>query len=127
LYESHAGSVPLLLAWPLSLFNGQTKPDKTIPIPINTSVCKILDDPSVYNNKLVKVRGYVRANFEYSVLIDEHCPDDSIWFAFADGSAPPELQTMVGGSGSPGGKGSKGRLTLPISVHLVKDENFALL
>jgi len=28
------------------------------------------DDPSAYNNKLVKVRGYVEASLEHSVLLD---------------------------------------------------------
>jgi hypothetical protein len=121
------GSVVLSIICTLPLAYGQNPPNNAKPLPIETTVCKILDDPSAYNNKLIKVRGYVRASLEYSLLIDERCPESGIWFALADGSAPPELQITVKGSGSAGGKDSKGRPTPPISVHLVKDENFALL
>jgi hypothetical protein len=91
---------------------------------IEATVCRILDDPSGYNNKLVSVRGFVRANFEYSVLVDEQCPDDGIWFAFADGSGQPELAITVRGKGTPGGRDSKGRATPPLPVRLIKDSNF---
>ncbi len=82
--------------------------------PVETTVCKIFDDPSAYNNKLVKVRGYVQASFEYSLLLDERCPEKLIWFAFADGSGPPQLKIMVRGTGTPGGRDSKGRPIPPI-------------
>lgn len=92
--------------------------------PVETTVCKIIGDPSAYNNKLVKVRGYVLANFEYSVLLDECSPDNGIWFAFADGSGPPQLEIMLRGSGTPGGRDSKGRRIPPIPVRLIKDSSF---
>jgi hypothetical protein len=72
----------------------------------------------------VSVRGFVRANFEYSVLVDKQCPDDGIWFVFADGLGPPELVMKTGGTGTPGGRDSKGRATPPISVRLIKNSNF---
>ncbi len=106
------------------LASGQEVAKKTAKPPIETSVCKISDDPSAYNNKLVRVRGYVEGNFEYSVLVDEQCPDNGIWFAFADGSGPPWLVVSVRGKGMPGGMDSKGRATRPISVRLIKDSNF---
>ena len=116
------GTVVLLLVGATSLVDGQTKPDKTKVIPIDTSVCTILAEPSAFNNKLVKVRGYVRTSFEYSVLLNEHCPNDEIWFAVTDGSVPPELQMTVKGTGSPCGKNSKGHPIHATPVHLVEDE-----
>jgi hypothetical protein len=94
---------------------------------IVTTICRIFDDPSGYNNKLVKLRGFVRANFEYSVLVDEKCPDNGIWFTFADGSGPPELEITIRGKGAPGGRDSKGQATPPIPVRLIKDSNFEAL
>ena len=85
------------------LVRDQQAASKQPQAPIETSVCQIVNEPSTYNNKLVKVRGYVRANFEYSILLgEEKCPDNGIWFVFADGSAPPELVATVTGKGTPG-------------------------
>lgn len=110
-----------------SLACGQGVVRKGARSPINTSVCRIANDPSAYNNKLVRVRGYVAGNFEYSVLVDEQCPDNGIWFAFADGSGPPWLAINIKGKGIPGGKDSEGRTTKPISLRLIKDSNFEQL
>src|SRR5205823_656542 len=72
---------------------------------VETTVCKILDNPSAYNNKLVRVRGIVSVSSEYSTLNDPKCSDGlGIWFAFADGSGPPGLEMIVNGKGTPGGK-----------------------
>ncbi len=95
--------------------------------PVDATVCKISENPSYYNNKTVRVRGYVEGNFEYSLLMDESCNETSIWFAFADGSGPPQLEIMVRGRGMPGGRDSKGRRTAPIRVRLIKDSNFQAL
>jgi hypothetical protein len=106
------------------LARGQRTASEQPLAPIETSVCKIMNEPSTYNNKLVKVRGYVRANFEYSILFgEETCPDNGIWFVFADGSAPPELAATVTGKGTPGNRNTRGRGTPPIPVRLVKDSN----
>jgi hypothetical protein len=102
---------------------GQQVKSKQPPTTVETSVCRIVDDPSAYNNKLVKVRGFVRASFEYSVLLDATCPDDGIWFAFADGSGPPELVATVTGKGTPGSRDSNGRVMLPVPLRLVRDRN----
>ncbi|MGC2464325.1 MAG: hypothetical protein WA517_03950 [Candidatus Acidiferrum sp.] len=111
-----------IVAAPLA--RGQQATSKQPLTPIETTVCRIANEPSTYNNKLVKVRGYVRANFEYSILLDEStCPDNGVWFAFADGSAPPELAATVGGRGTPGSRNSRGRVTAPIPVRLVRDSN----
>ena len=107
-----------------SLAYGQEAAKKGTQTPIETNVCKIADDPSAYNNKLVKVRGYVSGNFEYSILVDERRPENGIWFSFADGSGPPWLTITVSGKGIPGGRDSKGRATAPVSVRLIRDSNF---
>src|ERR1700722_13383999 len=101
--------------------SGQQAASKQLPTPIETSVCKIVNEPSTYNNRLVKVRGYVRANFEYSVLLNETRPHNGIWFVFADGSVPPELAVTVTGKGASGSRDSRGRVTSPIPVGLAKD------
>ena len=114
----------LLAILSIPLARGQQAASKQPQAPIETSVCQIVNEPSTYNNKLVKVRGYVRANFEYSILLgEEKCPDNGIWFVFADGSAPPELVATVTGKGTPGSRNSRGRVTPPIPVRLVKDSN----
>jgi hypothetical protein len=114
------GLLPTLI---VPLARGQQVKSKQPPTAVETSVCKIVDDPSAYNNKLVKVRGFVRASFEYSVLLDATCPEDGIWFGFADGSGPPELVATVTGKGTPGGRDSNGRVMLPVPVRLVRDRN----
>ncbi len=93
------------------------------PKPIETTVCAIVQNPSIFNNKLVKVRGHVSVTFEYSVLEDEGCTD-GIWFSLADGSGPPGLVITANGNGRPGGKNSKGTLIPPLSVKLVRDSTF---
>jgi hypothetical protein len=118
---------PIPLLFPILMFPlayGQEVTNKRAQTPIETSVCKIADDPTAYNNKLVKVRGYVYGNFEYSILVDEQCPDNGIWFAFADGSGPPWLTITISGRGTPGGRDSKGRATPPLPVRLIRDSNF---
>ena len=109
--------------WPLFLYQ-RDEPKKLSKEPVDSTVCEILRQPFVYNNKLVRVRGYLEVNFEYSLLINENCSDEGIWFVFADGSGPPGLQITVKGHGIPGSKNSKGRLSPPIPVRLVKDANF---
>lgn len=106
---------------------GQKAPNKLRQEPAETTVCRIFDNPSAYNNMLVKVRGYVQASSEYSLLVDESCPENSIWFAFADGSGPPQLEIIVRRNGVPGGRDSKGRPISPIPVKLSRDSNLEQL
>ncbi len=92
---------------------------------VEITVCKILDNPSAYNNKLVKVRGIVSVSSEYSTLDDPKCAEGlGIWFVFADGSGPPGLEMTVNGKGTPGGKDLKGVRTPPIPVHLIRDAGY---
>jgi hypothetical protein len=118
------GLLPLLI---IPLASGQQVKSKQPQTPVETSVCRIVDDPSLYNNKLVKVRGFVRASFEYSVLLDTGCPDEGIWFAFADGSGPPGLVATVTGKGALGNRDSNGRVMLPLPAQLIRDSNFEKL
>ena len=118
---------PIVVLFPILLVplaHGQKATNKRAQIPVETSVCKIVDDPSAFNNKLVKVRGYVKASLEYSVLLDERCPDNGIWFALADSSGPPGLVIVSRGNGTPGSKDSRGRVTPPIAVRFIRDSNF---
>ena len=117
---------PIALLLPIlmvPLAYGQTAANQAAQAPVEVSVCKIGDNPSAYNNKLVKVRGYVSGNFEYSILVDERCPQSGIWFAFADGSSTPWLTITTNGRGTPGGRDSKGRATLPIPMRLIRDSD----
>ena len=120
-------SILLTLGIAASLANGQKNTKKPQPGPVETTVCNVLGDPSAYNNRLVKVRGYASASSEYSLLVDERCDTDPMWLAFADGSAPPPLEAIVNGTGTAGGRDSKGRQIAPIPVHLIRDANYRQL
>jgi hypothetical protein len=91
--------------------------------PIETTVCAITENPSAFNNKLVRVHGDVSGNFEYSELGEAGC-SDSIWFAYENGGAPPGLVAHVNGGAEPGAQDSEGRRILPVPVKLVQDSNF---
>jgi hypothetical protein len=93
------------------------------PEPIATEVCEILEDPSFFNNKLVRVRGYITVSFEYSILRSEKCAGE-IWLVLGDASGPPGLAVTVGGKGVPGEKDSGGHWRRPLSVALVRDADF---
>lgn len=114
-------SVLLFLALCTGIPNGQSPLAKGVRKPIETIVCKIAAEPYIYNNRIVKVRGYVQASMEYSFLMDEHC---SIWLAFGDGSFPPQVEAFVIGNGIPGSRDSKGKLSPPIRVQLLRDANY---
>jgi hypothetical protein len=116
--------VLMLLVLALSVSaQAQTTPSVKQPTPIATTVCKILENPAAFNNKLVKARGYFTGNFEYSMLASESC-SDAIWFALADSSGPPGLLAYVNGNGAPGERGSDGHWKKPMEVRLVRDSNF---
>lgn len=106
---------------------GQVTERKTQVEPVETSVCSVLKDPGSFNNKLVKIRGYVIANFEYSALVDESCAKGGIWFLFADGSGPPQLEAWVSGTARAGAKDTKGQRAEPLPVELVADANYEQL
>jgi hypothetical protein len=107
-----------------SFARGQKTTSKSQKGPLETSVCEISAEPSAYKNKFVKVRGTVQASSEYSLLADEHCPGKEIWFVFADGSVPPQVEAFIPGNGIAGGSDSKGKHAQPLSVHLIKDTNY---
>jgi len=117
----------LILGLAVPLANGQKNTKRPKPGPVETTVCKVLGDPSGYNNRLVTVRGWVSASSEYSLLVDERCDTDPMWLAFADGSAPPQLEAIINGTGTAGDRDSKGRQIPPIPVHLIRDANYMQL
>lgn len=91
--------------------------------PIETTVCAILEHPAAFNNKMVRVHGYVSGNFEYSELGAEGCPN-SIWFAYGNGEGSAGLVAYVNGGARPGAEDAEGRLILPIPVKVVQDLGF---
>ena len=117
----------LVLGFAIPLAYGQKNTKKLRPGPLEATICKILGDPSAYNNRLVKVRGWVSASSEYSLLVDEDCDTDPLWLAFADGSAPLQLEAIVKGTGTAGGRDSKEQQIAPIHVHLIRDANYMQL
>jgi hypothetical protein len=115
--------IPLFLVFFTPRSHEQANSKNAAPKPIETTVCKIMENPSAFNNKLVKVRGYVSVSFEFSTLQAEGCTD-ALWFAIGDGSAPPGLVATVIGSGRPGGKNSEGAPVKAIPVKLARDANY---
>jgi hypothetical protein len=115
-------SVLTLAVLAASTAHGQRVPESKQQLPLETTVCKILEDPSAYNNKLVKVKGFASVTPEYSLLEERGC-SEQIWLALHD-SAIPGLVATINGQGSPGGKTAKGAPIPPLQVHLVKDSNY---
>jgi len=58
-------SILLALGLATPLAYGQKATNNPPPKPLEATVCEILDNPSAYNNRRVKVRGYVSASSEY--------------------------------------------------------------
>jgi hypothetical protein len=119
---SRHSAVVILILW-LPTAYGQKAPRNFPQKLIETTVCKILEDPSAHNNKLVKVRGLVQISPEYSILVSQECPE-GIWFAMGDGSGLPGLVAIVNGRGSPGSKDSKGKIAPPSPIHLIRDSSY---
>jgi hypothetical protein len=130
--ENHRMSVwrlvrVLSVLWFLPVLSAQVRLKDQAKAAIDTTLCKIANDPSAFNNKLVKIRGFVQASSETSTLNDAECPGSQIWFVFADGSFPPAVEAVVAGNANPGSRDPKGRAVAPISVQLVRDSDFVEL
>jgi len=54
----------------LAVLNLQAQSELT-----HVSVCKILEKPSAYDGKMLRVRGTVRSWFEFFALVDSDCKD----------------------------------------------------
>lgn len=91
--------------------------------PIETTVCAVTENPAAFNNRMVRVRGHVSGNFEYSMLDGDGCTD-SIWFAYGTGASPPGLVAYVPGGAIPGGEDSEGKRILPVPVKVIRNSNF---
>jgi hypothetical protein len=92
--------------------------------PIETTVCEITKNPSAFNNRLVRLRGHVSVNFEYSIIEGDGC-SDGLWFAYGDSSGPPGLVAYVAEGAQPGGEDANGEYVPPIRVKLVRNSNFS--
>jgi hypothetical protein len=82
--------------------------------PLETTVCEITENPSAFNNKMVRLRGHVFVNFEYSTIEGDGC-SDGLWLTYGDGSGPPGLVAYVGGGAQPGAEDTNGEYVPPIS------------
>lgn len=90
--------------------------------PVETSICEIAKNPWAFNNKMVRVRGHVWNNFEYSEISGDDC--ESIWFTYGGGFGPPGLAAYVAGGATPGAENEEGDRIAPIAVRLIRDSNF---
>jgi hypothetical protein len=117
-------SIVFLAALMVAPVAGQNSSKRVHPKPIEATVCEILRNPSVFNNKLVRVRGQVSVSFESSVLEDEACSDHAIWFSIADETGASGLGAMLNENGKPRGKNSPGAPIPPFSVKPIRDSNF---
>jgi hypothetical protein len=91
--------------------------------PIDTTLCAILQHPSAFNNKMVRIHAYASGNFEYSDLGSDDCPQ-GLWFVYGGGGAPPDLAAWIRGSATAGSEDAEGKLILPVPVKLIQDSNF---
>ncbi len=92
--------------------------------PVETTVCEITENPSAFNNRLVRLRGHVSVNFEYSTIEGDGC-SDGLWFAYGDSSGPPGLAVYVAGGAQPGAEDTNGEYVPPIRVKLDRNSNFS--
>lgn len=91
--------------------------------PVDTTICAITANPAAFNNRLVRVKGSYSGNFEYAMLSQDGCP--SIWFEYASAEdSPPGLAIYVPGAAMPGAEDEKGWRISPLTVSLVRDDNF---
>jgi hypothetical protein len=81
--------------------------------PLETTVCAILEHPSAFDNKMVRIHGYASGNFEYSELGADGC-SRALWFICGNGEGPPDLVATVSGGARPGSEDAEGRLILPV-------------
>jgi hypothetical protein len=91
--------------------------------PLETTVCEVSENPSAFNNKLVRLRGHVFVNFESSTVEGDGC-SNGLWLMYGDGSGPPGLAAFVSGGAQPGAEDANGDYVPPIRVQLVRDSNF---
>ncbi len=93
--------------------------------PVDATLCDVAESPASFNNKLVRLRGHVSGNFEYSTMEDDRCKE-AVWFDYAETAdvGPPGLVMHVPGSALPGAEDSEGKRILPIPVKLDQDANF---
>ena len=109
---------------PATVMRGQSEKQEAKRGPLLVSVCEITAKPWKYNNKMLRIRGSVRINFEYSTLEDQDC-SDGIWLVLGDGTGLPGPAMTVGEHdvrtlNSP-------RKPARIPIHLKRDANYNVL
>src|SRR5260221_151185 len=85
----------LVVLLPSSAVFEKTPKLPRVPIPPQVTVCQILRAPYQFDGKIVQVRGYIVDSDEYSLLAEEGCHEDGIWFRFADGPGLPGLKILT--------------------------------
>lgn len=117
-------SIALFVAGSASGRQDYTKAkNKGKPEITETTVCQILREPFVYNNKIVKVRAIIDVGSEYSTLTNPKC-DGAIWFALPGSSGPPGLMATVETRKSAPKKDAKTSIIHTVPVHLVRDSSY---
>lgn len=119
-------SVLTFLAVAVPVTHAQNAPRTALQNQIDVSICNILRNPSAYDNRVVRLRALVRVSSEYSTLEDQGC-SEGIWFALADGSAPPGLVATVSGKRPLAHAASRARPKQRIPLHLVRDSSYVEL
>jgi hypothetical protein len=115
-FRAFALNLLLLIA---SSAYGQKAAHQTTQKPLETTLCKVLDNPAAFDGKLVKVRGYLAFWEEGSVLRDDdNCPQD-IWFVGFGDVILPEIVAIVPGRRDK----ASGRQAGPVT-RVVRDSNF---
>lgn len=115
---SRAIALSLLLLLVLPAY-GQKTAQKGAHKPAETTVCKVLDNPSAFDNELVKIRGYLKFWEEGSELRDDNCPNIAVWFGGFGNVILPGPAFMIPGRGEK----ASGQRAMP-TIRVLKDANF---
>jgi hypothetical protein len=111
----------LVVLLPSSAVFQETPKPPRVPIPLQVTVCQILRAPYQFDGKIVQVRGYIVDSDEYSLLAEEGCQEDGIWFRFADGSGLPGLKILTLPAHPENARATK---TSSNSLPLTRDKNY---
>jgi len=111
----------LVVLLPSSAVFEKTPKLPRVPIPPQVTVCQILRAPYQFDGKIVQVRGYIVDSDEYSLLAEEGCHEDGIWFRFADGPGLPGLKILTLPAHPDYAKATK---TGSDSLPLTRDKNY---
>lgn len=91
--------------------------------PVETTVCTVLENPPLFNNKMVRIRGEYSENFGYSMLSARGC-DRSLWFVPGGDEENLRQGIDVFVATRVGSEDSQGKWILPVPVKQVWDLKF---